>query len=132
MLIIWHQQLDRTLGTHLVEVFGDTRHRLRPHDPRDGQPGGRHREHQQGDHLKAQANVHDAVQAQASAKVAAHQIGDDTEDLVEQKQCSDLQWRVAQRVEMQHHQHAQRAIGKGKGPVVTGYHQVLAHWRGKG
>ena len=32
-------------------------------------------------------------------------------------------------MEVQHHQHAQRAVGEGEGPVVTGYHQVLADFR---
>ncbi|MNY73596.1 hypothetical protein D3C86_2124230 [compost metagenome] len=32
---------------------------------------------------------------------------------------------------MQHHQHAQGAVGEGEGPVVAGYQQVLADLRGE-
>jgi len=41
----------------------------------------------------------------------------------------DLQWRVAQCMEVQHYQHAQCAVGECEGPVVTGHHQVLADFR---
>ncbi|MNC36850.1 hypothetical protein D3C75_853930 [compost metagenome] len=127
MLAIRNQELDGALGTHLVEVLGDAGQRLGCHHPRHRQPGCRHREHQQGQHLHAQADVHGAIEPQASAEVAAHQVGDHAENFVEQEQRGDLQRRVAQRMEVQNHQHAQRAVGEGEGPVVAGNQQVLTH-----
>ncbi|EJT85746.1 hypothetical protein PPS11_03300 [Pseudomonas putida S11] len=127
MLAAWHQQLDGALGTHLVQVLGDAGQRLGRHHPRHCQPGCWHREHQQGQHLHAQADVHGAVEPQAGAEVAAHQVGDHAEHFIEQEQRRDLQRRVAQRMEMQYHQHAQRTVGEGEGPVVAGNQQVLTH-----
>ncbi|MCY1246813.1 hypothetical protein D9M72_600860 [compost metagenome] len=60
------------------------------------------------------------------AQPATDQVGDHAEDLVEQEQRGDLQRAVAEAVEVQHHQHAQGAVGEGEGPVVAGDQQVLA------
>lgn len=101
MLAIRYQELDGTLGAHLVQVLGDTGQRLGSHHPRHRQPGRRNREHQQGQHLHAQADVHGAIEPQTGAEVAAHQVGDHAENFVEQEQRGDLQRRVAQRMEVQ-------------------------------
>ncbi|MNP25489.1 hypothetical protein D3C76_1182990 [compost metagenome] len=85
LLAVRHQELDRTLGAHLVEILGDARQRLCSHHPGDGQPSRRNSQHQQGDDLQAEADVHGAVQPQASAQVTTHQVGNDAEDFVEQK-----------------------------------------------
>ena len=114
LLAARNQQFDSAFGTHLVEVLGDAGQRLGGHHPRHRQPGGRHREHQQGQHLQAQADVHGAVEPQTGAQVAAHRVGDHPEHFVEQEQRRDLQRRVAQCMEVQHHQHAQGAVGEVK------------------
>lgn len=81
--------------------------------------------------MQAEANVHGAIQAQARAQPTANQVGNHPKKLIEQKQCRDLQRAVAKRMEMQHHQHAQRAIGEGESPVVASDQQVLANFRRK-
>ena len=90
-----------------------------------------HQQHGQGNDLQRQADMHGAVEAHMGTEPAAHQVGDHPENLVEQEQQRDLQGRVAQPVEMQHHQHAQGPIRQGEGPVVAGDHQVLADLRGE-
>ncbi|MNV87964.1 hypothetical protein D3C71_1821270 [compost metagenome] len=97
------------------------------HHPRHRQRGCWYCEHQQGNDLHAQADVHGAVEPQAGAEVAAHQVGDHAEHFIEQEQRRNLQRRVAQRMEVQYHQHAQGAVGEGEGPVVAGNQQVLTH-----
>ena len=92
----------------------------------------RNRQHQQRRDLDAQPDVHGAVQTQPSAEVATHQVSDHAKEFVEQKQRRDLQWAVAQRVKVQHHQHAQSAVGEGEGPVVARHEQVLPHLRSEG
>ena len=132
LLPIRNQKLDGAFGAHLVQVFGNPRQRLSPHHPRDGQPGARHRQHQQRRDLKAQPDVHGPVKTQPGAEVAPHQVGNHAKQFVEQKQGRDLKGAVAQRVEVQHHQHAQGAVGEGEGPVIARDQQVLPHWRSEG
>jgi hypothetical protein len=87
---------------------------------------------QQRRDLEAQPDVHGPVQTQSSAQITTHQVGDHAKDFVEQKQRGDLQRTVAQRVKVQHHQHAQGAVGEGEGPVVARHEQVLPHFRSEG
>ncbi|MNO69289.1 hypothetical protein D3C76_601410 [compost metagenome] len=82
--------------------------------------------------MDAQPDVHGSVQAQPGAEVATHQVGDHAKEFVEQKQRRDLQWAVAQRMKVQHHQHAQGAVGEGEGPVVARNEQILPHFRREG
>ncbi len=119
-------------GAHFVQVFGNPRERLGAHYPGDGQPGNRNREHQQRCDLDAQPDVHGPVKTQSSAEITTHQVGDHPKDFVEQKQRGDLQWAVAQGVKVQHHQHAQGAVGEGEGPVVARHEQVLPNFRCEG
>ena len=78
------------------------------------------------DHLQRQAEHEREPQARARGQPAADQVGDDAEELVEQKQERELDRRVAELVEMQQHQHAQRAVGERERPVGGGDDGVVA------
>ena len=121
-----YQQLDCALGAHLVQVLGDSRQGLGRHDPGHSQTGFRDQQHRQGHDLQPQPYMHGAVEAQPRAQPTAQQVGHHAEHLVKQEHQGDLQGAVSQGVEMQHHQHAQGAVGEGERPVVAGDDEVLA------
>jgi hypothetical protein len=65
--------------------------------------------------------------AEARRDPPAEQVGDDAEQLVEQEQERELDRRVAEAVEVQQHQHPQRAVGQRERPVGGGHDDVVAH-----
>ena len=127
------RRLDGALGAHLVEVLGDAAQGLGRHHVAHRQqlrPAGGHRhQHQQGQDLQEGAGPQGEAQSEARRQPAAGEVGDDAEELVEEKQEGDLEAGVAELVEMEHHQHAQGAIGEGEGPVVGRHHPVLLQRR---
>src|ERR1700716_2508284 len=56
-------------------------------------------------------------QTSARGQPAADKIRDDAKELVQEKQKRELDRRVAELIEVQEHQHAQRAVGQRERPV---------------
>ena len=73
--------------------------------------------HQAGD-LQHQARREHARDAEARRQPAAAEIGEDAGRLVQQEQERQHERRVAERVEMQQHQHAHRAVGEREAQVA--------------
>ena len=135
-LVVWavgHHRFDGAFGTHLVEVLGDATEGLGGHHVEHrgelGPAFGNRHQHQQGHDLQHQPRPEGEPQAKAGAQPAAGQVGDNAEKLVEHKQQGDLQAGVAELVEVEHHQHAQGAIGEGEGPIGGRHHHVLLQRR---
>jgi hypothetical protein len=84
------------------------------------------REPDEGDHLDAEPDDQGAVETGPGADPAADQVGDDPHELVEQEQEGDRDGRVAELVEVQQHEHPQRAVGERERPVAGGDEDVVA------
>ena len=67
---------------------------------------------------------------EAGGEPAADEVGDDAEDLVEEEQRGDLERGVAALVEVEEHEHADRAVRDGVGPVRAGDERVVAQVAG--
>jgi hypothetical protein len=124
------RELDRRLAGRLGQVLGHAADALSQHHPGDrrrGRPGGRQRRQQQeaGD-LRGQADGQHPGNAIARGQPAADEVGSDASRLVQQEEEGQREGRVAQAVEVQQHQHAQRAVGEGEAPVRRGDDGVVA------
>ena len=84
-------------------------------------------EHDQRADLKHQPAIQGDLQSGSRGDPSTQKIGDDAEEFVEQKQERDLDGAVAKTVEMQQHQHPQRAVGEREAPVGPGDQRVVAH-----
>lgn len=106
--------LDRALGTRLVEILGDATDGLRCHHIDDAEqpwPAGGHRhQHQQGPDLHQRARPECEAKPIASSDPTTIQIGENPEELIEEKEEDDLESGIAELVKMKHHQPAKRAI----------------------
>ena len=60
---------------------------------------------------------------------AADEVRDDAEELVEEEEERELDRRVAELVEVQQHQHPQRAVGERERPVGGRHEGVVADAR---
>ena len=127
----FRRRLDRGFRGRLGDIFRHARDPLRGDDPRDRKgcaPGGiERREEQQAGDLQGQAGHQHARDAEARGEPAAAEIGEDAGGLVEQKQERQHERRVAEAVEMQQHQHPQRAVRQGEAPVARGHNRIIAH-----
>ena len=122
--------LHGALGAHLGEVLGHARQRLHGHHERHRQPPLPRRafegERGQRHDLQPQAGHERAVQAAPGTDPAAEQVREDAHELVGEEQEGDGHRRVAELVEVQQHQHAQRAVGEGEHPVARRHQDVVA------
>ncbi len=115
------QQLDRGLRGHLGQVLGHARNALHAHHEGDR---GRHRparielrQRQERGNLQRQPGIECRCQPEARRDPARAEIGGHARQLVEQEEIGELHRAEAQRVEMQQHQHPQRAVGEHEGPI---------------
>jgi hypothetical protein len=69
------------------------------------------------------------AQPETGSQPAPIEVGEDPEELIEQKQAGNLKAGKAELVEMEQHQHAQSAIAQGESPVGAGDHHVLLQGR---
>ena len=136
LLVIWgfgHHGFDGALGAHLVEVLGDATDRLGHHHVEHAEqlrPAGCHgNQHHQRQDLQQGAGPEGQPQAITRTDPAAIEVGENTKELIEEEEKSNLKRAVAELVEVEHHQHAQGAIGEGEGPVVGGNDAVLLQRR---
>ena len=94
----------------------------------DAPAGLQSREHRERDHLDNEAEGERDLEPHARGEIAAEQVRDDAEELVEEEQEGELHRCVAEGVEVQQHQHAQCAVGQGERPVGGGDERVVAPW----
>ena len=123
-------ELDGALRAHLGEVLGDPGERLESHhehDPRPLDPARvEEREPDERHDLQAEPGEQRAVQAASRADPAADQVGDDPHELVQEEQERDRDRGVAEFVEVQQHEHPERAVGERERPVAGGDQGVVA------
>ena len=126
-------RLDRGFGRGLGEVLRHPGNALRCHHPGDGQraaPGWIERgEQQEAQDLQAQPGHQHARNAEARRQPAAAEIGEDAGELIQYEQRGQHERRVAQRVEVQQHQHAQGAVRQGEAPITCRNDQIIAQSR---
>ena len=77
--------------------------------------------------MQGEARHEHARDAKAHGQPAAAEIGENTGGLIEQEQERQHEGRVAEAVEMQQHQHAERAIRQREAPVARGHNRIVAH-----
>ena len=85
------------------------------------------RQHNKAGDLQGQAGHQHARNAEARGEPAAAEIGEDAGGLVQQEQERQRERRVAEAVEVQQHQHADRAVGQREAPIARGDDRVVAH-----
>ena len=76
--------------------------------------------------LRAEPHQQRRLEPEPRGEPAADEVRDDAEDLVEEEQRGDLERAVAQLVEVEEHEHADRAVGDRVGPVGAGDERVVA------
>jgi len=119
--VLWHDQLDRALGTHLGQVLGDPGERLGGHDVGNDQPAFRGEpEHAEREDLDRESGEEGGLEAELGGDPAADEVGDDAEDLVEEEEGGNFEGAIAELVEVEQHQHPAGAVGQRVGPVGAG------------
>ena len=83
----------------------------------------------EADDLQRETGHQHARNAEARGEPAAAEIGEDAGRFIEQEEERQHEGRVAEAVEMQQHQHAQRAVRERETPIARGHDRVIAHGR---
>ena len=127
--LVRHEHLERALGAHLGQILATPGRAWTPiaqGTESAGGQSGRISAQAERQHLQREPPGEGQLHPEARRGIPAEQVGEDAEELVEQEERRELERRVAQRVKVQQHQHAQRAVSEREGPVGGGDDGVVA------